>query len=111
MMMSHIPDVDLAFAKIYKLLNPGGICLVALSRFHPPENRLERNGRKYEVEEIDADQYIDKSTDGMGFGVADINRSPEYYARHAASAGFKVEQTEFADAGYSLKLLFILRKE
>ena len=59
---------------------------------------------------VNPEQYIDKSTDGTGFGVADINRSPEYYIRLATATGFSVQQTEFADAGYSPKLLFILRK-
>lgn len=110
MVMGHIANVDRALHAIHSLLNVGGVCIIALSRFHPPEQRQVRNGRKYEVEEIDPEQYVDRSIDGTGYGIVDINRSPAYYSRLAIKNGFLVEQTEFADPGYSSKLLFILKK-
>lgn len=111
MVMSHVANVDNALQTIHSLLNPGGVCIIVLSRFHPPEQRHERNGRKYEVEVIDPEQYVDRSVGGTGFGIADINRSPEYYLRLAVKNGFMAEQTEFADQGYSPKLLLILKKK
>lgn len=111
MVMSHVADVDSALHKIHSFLNLRGVCIIVLSRFHTPEQRHNRNGRKYEIEEIDSEQYVDRSINGTGFGIADINRSPAYYLRLATKNGFVIEQTEFADQGYSPKLLFVLKKK
>lgn len=111
MVMGHVGNVDSALHKIHSLLNPGGVCIITQSRFHPPEQRLLRNGREYEIEEIDSEQYVDRSINGTSYGIVDVNRSSSYYLRIATKNGFKYEQTEFADPGYSPKLLIVLKKK
>ena len=72
----------------------------------------EEAGRHYEVEEIDSDQYIDKSIESTGYGIADINRRPQYYINKGLINGFKlVKHAQIADEGYSPKEMLVFRKK
>jgi SAM-dependent methyltransferase len=109
MVFSHIGNIPAAFKKIHDLLNPGGVFISVLSAFHEGKDRCERRGRKYEVEVIDDDQYIDKSIEG--YGIADINRRPEYYVSKAEEAGLSlIKQDKIADSGYSAKDLLVFKR-
>ena len=111
MLLSHIKDIKASFTKIYGMLNDNGIFISILSAFHGEQDRLTRNGRSYEVEVIDEDQYVDRSINGTGYGIADINRRPEYYMRVADSAGFRlIKQAKIEDSGYSPKDLLVFEK-
>jgi SAM-dependent methyltransferase len=109
MVFSHIGDVSIVFKKIHDLLNLGGIFISVHSTFHEDGSRYERRGRKYEVEVIDSDQYIDKSIEG--YGISDINRRPEYYVKIAKAAGLSlIKQDKIADSGYSAKDLLVFKR-
>lgn len=111
MSISHVKDVKISFKKIYNLLSPEGIFISILSAFHEAPERQKRNNRCYEVEVIDEDQYVDRSIQGTGYGIADINRRPEYYIREACSLGFSlVRQTKIEDLGYSSKDLLVFKR-
>jgi len=110
MVFSHIKDVRTSFQKIFNLLNNSGIFIMICSSFHDEANRLERNGRKYEVEIMDDNQYADKAIVGA-YGIADINRKSEYYINEAVYGGFNlIKHLKVEDAGYSPKELFIFSK-
>ncbi|MCC7160607.1 class I SAM-dependent methyltransferase [Candidatus Nomurabacteria bacterium] len=111
MMLSHLKDVDNSFRKIYELLNDNGIFIVVLSAFHEEYDRYQRNGRTYEVEIIDEDQYVDRSVNNTSYGIADINRRPEYYIKKANEAGLSLlKYTKIEDIGYSPKDLLVFKK-
>ena len=110
MVFSHIADPKKALQKISSLLNMGGVCIITLSCFHPPELRQKRNGREYQVEVIDDEQYVDQSIKGTSYGIADINRSFAYYQKIAHESEFIIKRTKFTDPGYSPKLLMVLSK-
>ncbi len=110
MVFSHIKDVRKSFEKIFSLLNKGGTFIIICSTYHDEANRVERNGRKYEVEVIDDNQYVDKAIVGA-YGIADINRKSEYYINEAVSSGYSlVKHLKVEDIGYSPKDLFIFSK-
>src|ERR1035437_5762862 len=110
MVFSHIKDVSGSFNKIYKLLNHGGIFIMMYSTFHNDESRLERNGRKYEIEIIDDNQYVDRAIVGA-YGIADIIRRSEYYIDMAVSSGFSlIKHLKVEDVGYSPKELLVFVK-
>lgn len=110
MVFSHFKDVNRTFKKIYELLNSGGVLIMVCSTFHNEKDRGERNNRKYEIEVIDDDQYVDKAIVGA-YGIADINRKSEYYIKQAASCGLKLlNQGRVEDAGYSPKELLVFGK-
>ena len=80
------------------------------STYHDEANRVERNGRKYEVEIIDDNQYVDRAIVGA-YGIADINRKSEYYINESVSSGYSlVKHLKVEDIGYSPKDLFIFSK-
>jgi SAM-dependent methyltransferase len=110
MIFSHILDVALAFKKLSTLQVSGGQLIIVLSAFHDGNERFERRGRKYDVYEIDNDQYVDKSIDG-GYGIADINRKPSYYIELAEKNEFSLlKRGQILDAGYSPKDLLVFKK-
>lgn len=111
MVFSHIRDVKSAFEKIYSLLNKDGVFAMVCSTFHDEVNRLERNGRKYQVEIIDEDQYVDKAIVGA-YGIADINRRSEYYIKIADKCGLTLtNHSKILDTGYSPKELLVFTRE
>lgn len=111
MVMSHIEDVNKVFKKVHSHLTDDGLFIIISSTFHPEERRLERNNRQYKVEVIDDNQYVDRSIGGTGYGIADINRKPEYYIRVAENSGFDlVKHTTVGDKGYSHKDLLVFEK-
>ena len=110
MVFSHIKDVQSSFKKIYNLLNDGGVFIIVCSTFHDEISRLERNGRKYQVDVIDDDQYVDKAVVGA-YGIADINRKPECYIDNAATNGLSlVKHLRVEDVGYSPKEVLVFNK-
>ena len=110
MVFSHLKDVGGSFMKIHGLLNDGGTFIMICSTFHDGASRLERNGRKYEVEVIDAGQYVDRAVVGA-YGIADINRRSQYYIDKATANGLKlVTHSRVEDAGYSPKELLVFEK-
>jgi len=111
MMLSHLKDIGKSFQKIHGLLNDNGIFIIILSAFHEEPYRRHRNGRSYDVEVIDEDQYVDRSTNGTSYGIADINRRPEYYIKSAKKAGFNLLKHEkIEDMGYSPNDLLVFKK-
>ena len=110
MVFSHIKDINSAFEKIYKLLSNGGMFIMMSSSFHDENSRYERNGRKYEVEVIDNNQYVDKAVVGS-YGIVDINRKSEYYISEAVSHGLSLfARSKVEDVGYSPKELLVFVK-
>ncbi|GEM_PF-1600102 len=111
MVLSHMEDMDASFKKIFDLLNKEGIFISITSAFHEASHRHERNKRRYEVEVIDEDQYVDRSIEGTGYGIADINRRPEYYIREARKCGLSLmKHSTIEDKGYSPKELLVFQK-
>ena len=107
---SHVRDINNAFNKIYELLNDEGVFIMLNSDFHDEDSRLERNGRKYEVEVIDDNQCVDKAIIGS-YGIADINRKSEYYIDEAVASGFSlISRSKVEDVGYSPKELLVFTK-
>jgi SAM-dependent methyltransferase len=110
MIFSHIGDIDTAFRKLSGLMTPDASLIIVLSAFHEGDARFERRGRKYDVYEIDENQYVDKSVAG-GYGISDINRRPSFYIDSAQKNGLLLlKQDQILDSGYSPKDLLVFRK-
>lgn len=109
--VSHMKDIRASFKKVFDLLKRKGVFMFVLSAFHEDPERHERNNRRYEIDVIDKDQYADRSIEGTSYGIADINRRPEYYIKAARSLGFNlIKQAKIEDAGYSPKDLLVFEK-
>lgn len=110
MIFSHIGDIDNAFQKLSGLMVSDGHLIIVLSAFHEGDARFERRGRKYDVYEIDENQYVDKSVAG-GYGISDINRRPSFYIYSAQKNGLSLlKQDQILDSGYSPKDLLVFKK-
>lgn len=113
MVLCHIADVQAFFQKVRGLLNEDGEFVAIIPTFfEDPELRSSRNGKKYQVEVIDEDQYIDMRTDTTTYAIADIARRISYYERAARENGLElVNHIPFEDRkGYTPKHLLHFRK-
>jgi len=110
MVFSHLKDVKATFDNLFRLLNKGGTFIMICSTFHDGPAKFERNGRKYQVDIIDENQYVDKAIVGA-YGIADINRKSEYYIDKAVSSGLSLfKHLKIEDIGYSPKELLVFVK-
>ena len=110
MVLSHISNIDEFFVKIKMLLNMGGLCLVIIPEFYEDERQFKRNGKEYDVQILNENEYVDRSKNTKQFALADIVRKPNVYIECAEKHGLKLDsQKEFADNGFSTKTLLVFK--
>ncbi|MEK7188022.1 MAG: methyltransferase domain-containing protein [Patescibacteria group bacterium] len=111
MVLVHIGDIGKTFEKASQLLSPSGKIIAMVTHFYEnSETRAKRNGKEYDVEIIDDNQYTDKAR--APGSVTDIVRRIKYYERIAPQHGLILsEHTEFAEENHSPKHLLVFNKK
>ena len=111
MILSHINNIDEFFVKIKTLLNTDGACIIIIPEFYDDTRRFNRNGKEYDVQVLNKDEYVDRRRSSQHFALADIVRKPVLYIKSAENYGLILHsRLEFVDHGFSTKTLLVFRK-